>query len=239
MQSMSARCRKGGLGSVLHMTAADYVPPGADLDGLRRAAEVCKGCHLHENATQTVFSKGPVSARLVLVGEQPGDVEDRRGEPFVGPAGKLLDRAVADAGLEPDQTYTTNAVKHFKFKMQAGGKRRIHATPDRIEIDACRPWLVAEFALLDPEVVVALGATAAKALFGPAFRVTKSRGVLLPWPASALHGEDFARDDDGAHHSAFALATIHPSAVLRADDREGAYAGLVGDLKVAAEALSA
>jgi DNA polymerase len=219
------------------MTAAEFVPDGADLDGLRRAAGGCRGCHLYENAIQTVFSKGPVTARLVLVGEQPGDVEDRRGEPFVGPAGKLLDRAIADAGLDPAQTYTTNAVKHFKFK--AGGKRRIHATPDAHEIGACRPWLVAEFALLDPEVVVALGATAAKAMFGPSFRVTKSRGVLLPWPASAAAPEEFARADDGSHAGAFALATIHPSAVLRADDRDGAYAGLVDDLRIAAKALAA
>ena len=185
-----------------------------------------------------MFSKGPVSARLVLVGEQPGDVEDQRGEPFVGPAGKLLDRAVAEAGLDPAHTYTTNAVKHFKFTTGAGGKRRIHATPDAHEIGACRPWLVAEFALLDPEVVVALGATAAKALFGPSFRVTRSRGVLMPWPASAAHAEEFDRGEDDGSESAFALATIHPSAVLRADDREAAYAGLVGDLKVAAQALA-
>src|SRR5439155_2799665 len=142
-------------------------------------------------------------ARLVLVGEQPGDVEDRRGEPFVGPAGQLLDRAVADAGLDPAQTYTTNAVKHFKFTPAAGGKRRIHATPDSHEVGACRPWLVAEFALLQPEVVVALGATAAKALFGPSFRVTKSRGILLPWPASAKDPDDFAQEEDGAASSAF------------------------------------
>jgi uracil-DNA glycosylase len=185
-----------------------------------------------------VFSKGPVSARLVLVGEQPGDVEDRRGEPFVGPAGKLLDRAIADAGLDPDQSYTTNAVKHFKFTAAASGKRRIHATPDAAEIGACRPWLVAEFAVLDPEVVVALGATAAKALFGPSFRVTKSRGVLLPWPASASTPADFVHDDDAAHESAFAVATIHPSAVLRAQNRDEAYAGLVADLAVAARALA-
>jgi DNA polymerase len=221
------------------MTAAEFVPEGVDLDGLRQAAAGCRGCHLYENATQTVFSKGPVGARLVLVGEQPGDVEDRRGEPFVGPAGKLLDRAIADAGLDPAQTYTTNAVKHFKFTAASGGKRRIHATPDTAEIGACRPWLVAEFALLDPEIVVALGATAAKALFGPSFRVTKSRGVLLPWPSSAADPEQFARDDDGVHGSAFALATLHPSAVLRAQDRDGAYAGLVADLAVAAKALVA
>ena len=214
------------------------MPTGADLESLRAAARSCRGCHLHEPATQTVFSKGPVSARLVLVGEQPGDVEDRRGEPFVGPAGKLLDQAVADAGLDPAQTYTTNAVKHFKFTPSANGSRRIHATPDAAEMGACRPWLVAEFGLLDPEVVVALGATAGKALFGPSFRVTRSRGVLMLWPAAAAQPEVFTRSDDGSSGSAFALATIHPSAVLRADDRDGAYAGLVADLTVAARALA-
>jgi uracil-DNA glycosylase len=220
------------------VSAAEFVPEGVGLDALRDAARSCRGCHLYENATQTVFSRGPASARLVLVGEQPGDVEDRRGEPFVGPAGKLLDRAIAEAGLDPDQTYTTNAVKHFKFTPAAGGKRRIHATPDSTEVGACRPWLVAEFAVLDPDVVVALGATAGKALFGPGFRVTKSRGMLLPWPASAAHPEEFARDDDAARDSAYALGTIHPSAVLRANDRDAAYAGLVADLKVAAGALA-
>jgi DNA polymerase len=230
----AARRRRDTLRGV---SAADFVPVGADLDGLRAAAGGCRGCHLHENATQTVFSKGPVSARVVLVGEQPGDVEDRRGEPFVGPAGKLLDRAVADAGLDPAQTYTTNAVKHFKFTPAAGGRRRIHATPDAAEIGACRPWLVAEFALLDPEVVVALGATAGRALFGPSFRVTRSRGVLLPWPGSAAHPEEFVRSEDGARDGALALATLHPSAVLRADDRDAAYDGLVADLRVAARAL--
>ena len=219
------------------MSAADFVPASADLEGLRTAARGCRGCHLYENATQTVFSKGPVSARLVLVGEQPGDVEDQRGEPFVGPAGKLLDRAIADAGLDPAHTYTTNAVKHFKFTPSANGQRRIHATPDSREVAACRPWLVAEFGLLDPEIVVALGATAAKALFGPSFRVTKSRGMLLPWPASAYDAAQFEREDDGARAGAYALATLHPSAVLRADDREAAFDGLVADLRIAAGAL--
>jgi len=219
------------------MSAADFVPAAADLDGLRRAADGCKGCHLYENATQTVFSKGPVTARVVLVGEQPGDVEDRRGEPFVGPAGKLLDRAIEQAGLDPQDTYTTNAVKHFKFTPSANGQRRIHATPDSREVAACRPWLVAEFGLLDPEIVVALGATAAKALFGPSFRVTKSRGMLLPWPASAYDAAQFEREDDGARAGAYALATLHPSAVLRADDREAAFDGLVADLRIAAGAL--
>jgi DNA polymerase len=220
-------------------SAADFVPGGAGLDALREAARSCRGCRLHEGATQTVFGSGPAAARVVLVGEQPGDVEDRRGEPFVGPAGKLLDRAVAEAGLEPSDTYTTNAVKHFKFRMTGPGKRRIHATPDAAEVAACRPWLVAEFGVLEPDVVVALGATAAKALFGPSFRVTRSRGVLMPWPASARDPEEFGHTDEaGARNGAFAVATIHPSAVLRADDRDAAFQGLVADLTVAARSLT-
>jgi uracil-DNA glycosylase len=220
-------------------SAADFVPPGAGLDALREAALGCRGCALHEAATQTVFSKGPASARLVLVGEQPGDVENRRGEPFVGPAGRLLDRALEAAGLDPADSYTTNSVKHFKFRMSDDGKRRIHATPDAYDVGACRPWLVAEFAVLTPDLVVALGATAAKALFGPAFRVTRSRGVLMPWPDSAAVPADFRVDDedDGSRAAAYAMATVHPSAVLRADDRDVAFGGLVADLKLAAGAL--
>jgi uracil-DNA glycosylase family protein len=214
------------------MTAADFVPDGADLAQLREAARGCQGCHLWEGATQTVFSRGRSTARVVMVGEQPGDVEDQRGEPFVGPAGVLLRRAVGDAGLDPEDLYITNAVKHFKFRRQ--GKRRIHQTPDRIEITACRPWLLAEFAQLAPMVVVVLGATAALALLGPSFRVTRQRGVLMPWPESAYHAEDFAQPGGSAH----VLATLHPSAVLRADDRDAAYAGLVADLGVAAGALA-
>jgi uracil-DNA glycosylase family protein len=213
------------------MTAADFVPDGADLDTLRTAARECRGCHLWEDATQTVFSRGSSRARVVMVGEQPGDVEDQRGEPFVGPAGVLLRRAVGDAGIDPEDIYITNAVKHFKFRRQ--GKRRIHQTPDREEIIACRPWLLAEFAQVAPRVVVALGATAAQALLGPSFRVTKQRGMLLPWPESAYHSEDFAQ----AGGSAQVMATLHPSAILRADDRETAYKGLVADLSVAASAL--
>lgn len=221
------------------MSAAEFVPAGAGLEQLKQAAAECRGCDLYENATQTVFSRGPANAPVVFVGEQPGDVEDRRGEPFVGPAGKLLDRAVEAAGLDPSRIYTTNAVKHFKFRMSGPGKRRIHATPDAAEIAACRPWLVAEFAVLDPQVVVALGASAARSLFGPAFRVTKSRGVLMPWPAAAAHPEDFARPDgEDATESAFALATLHPSAILRADDREAAFAGLVSDLEVVVSAIT-
>jgi DNA polymerase len=221
------------------MSAADFVPASATMDKLRKASLRCTGCELYKGTTQTVFSKGPVGARLVFVGEQPGDIEDRRGEPFVGPAGKLLDKAVEEAGLDPAQIYTTNAVKHFKFRSAGEGKRRIHQTPDAHDVAACRPWLVAEFALLAPDVVVALGATAGRALFGPSFRVTRSRGVLMPWPASAADPDAFAHsDDDGDRDAAYALATLHPSAVLRADDRDAAYAGFVADLQVAASALN-
>jgi uracil-DNA glycosylase len=217
--------------------APDFVPTGATLDRLRQAALACTGCPLHLDTTQTVFSRGPATARMVLVGEQPGDVEDRRGEPFVGPAGQLLDRAIEAAGLDPADLYTTNAVKHFKHKATASGQRRIHETPNAADVAACRPWLLAEFAMLAPDVVVALGATAGKAMFGPAFRVTRSRGVLLPWPASAERPADFDHDHEDGDRSAFALATIHPSAVLRADDSEAAFNGLVADLKVAGSAL--
>jgi uracil-DNA glycosylase family protein len=218
--------------------AADFVPLGASLDRLRAAALACTGCQLHEDTTQTVFSKGPAVARMVFIGEQPGDVEDRRGEPFVGPAGQLLDRAVVQAGLDPATIYTTNAVKHFKHKSTATGKRRIHATPEAADVAACRPWLLAEFALLSPDVVVALGATAAKALFGSGFRVTRSRGVLMPWPSCAERPQDFGHEgDDGVREGAFAMATIHPSAVLRADNLDLAFAGLVSDLRLAGSAL--
>jgi DNA polymerase len=222
--------------------AQHFIPPDADdLDALRAAAASCQGCELYQDATQTVFGRGDRHARVVFVGEQPGDMEDRKGLPFVGPAGHLLRRAVDDAGLDPAEIYITNAVKHFRFQLR--GKRRIHQTPDRVHIVACRPWLVAEFAQLHPEVVVVLGATAAKALLGPSFRVTRDRGVLLPWPESAHRPEDFTQVPTdstgriGAAPKAQLLATIHPSAVLRADDREGAYRGLVADLTVAARAL--
>jgi DNA polymerase len=213
--------------------SVSFVPAGADLDTLRLAARTCHGCDLYRDATQTVFGRGSAGARMVFVGEQPGDVEDQRGEPFVGPAGVLLRRAVGELGLDPDDLYITNAVKHFKFR--PAGKRRIHQTPDRTEIVACRPWMLAEFAQLDPRIVVALGATAGQALMGPSFRVTRSRGVLMPWPESAYHPEDFAQ----AGGAAQILATLHPSAILRADDREAAYEGFVKDLRVAAEALGA
>jgi uracil-DNA glycosylase len=217
-------------------TAAPFVPATTDLDKLRAAARTCRGCELYKDTTQTVFGLGPPDARVLMVGEQPGDIEDRRGAPFVGPAGKVLDRALEEAGLDRSLIYLTNAVKHFKHRPAAPGKRRIHQTPDRVEIVACRPWLIAEFAAMRPAGaaalgVVALGATAAKALFGASFRVTKSRGVVLPWPASADRAEDFPPIEG------FAVATIHPSAVLRADNRDEARAGLVADLKVVASAL--
>jgi DNA polymerase len=210
--------------------AQEFVPADArTLDVLKEAAPGCRGCELWEPATQVVFGRGDAHARVVFVGEQPGDVEDKQGLPFVGPAGHLLRKAVDDAGIDPGSVYITNAVKHFRFQLR--GQRRIHQSPDQVHITACRPWLVAEFALLRPEIVVVLGATAAKALLGPSFRVTRSRGVLMPWPASAQRPQDFPVADIRA------LATIHPSAVLRADDRESAYQGLVSDLTVVAKAL--
>jgi DNA polymerase len=223
--------------------AQEFIPPQADtIEQLRAAATGCRGCELHRDATQTVFGRGDESAQVVFVGEQPGDMEDQKGLPFVGPAGRVLRKAVDDAGIDPGRVYITNAVKHFRFELR--GRRRIHQTPDRVHITACRPWLVAEFARLRPEIVVVLGATAAKALLGPAFRVTKQRGELMPWPAAAQHPEDFAQvpvDSDGKvadAPEARLLATIHPSAVLRADNQDVAYDGLVKDLKVAARALA-
>lgn len=210
--------------------AQQWVPAEpTSIDQLKSAAAGCEGCELYADATQTVFGRGAPHASIVFVGEQPGDVEDQHGLPFVGPAGRVLRDAVGDVGIDPADVYITNAVKHFRF--EARGKRRIHQTPGPAHITACRPWLVAEFALLKPKIVVMLGATAGKALLGPSFRVTQSRGRLMPWPASAQHPEDFPVDEVQA------LATIHPSAVLRADDRETAYRSLVDDLKVAAAAV--
>jgi uracil-DNA glycosylase family protein len=202
-------------------TAAPFVPESADLEALRAAAADCRGCPLWEPATQVVFGRGTTDARLVLVGEQPGDVEDQKGLPFVGPAGRLLVQALDEAGVDRSTTYVTNAVKHFKFTPR--GKRRIHATPDTWEMAACRPWLRAELDLVQPELVVLLGATAAKTVYGSSFRVTQSRGTVMDWPTQP---------------GPQALATIHPSAVLRADDRDAALAGLVADLRVAADVLA-
>jgi uracil-DNA glycosylase len=200
----------------------------AGLRALREAAAKCRGCPLHRNTTGTVFGDGDPRARVLIIGEQPGDQEDRRGEPFVGPAGRVLDRALEEAGIDPDRSYVTNAVKHFKFEYASGGrgKRRIHKAPSLREMTACGPWLAAELALLAPEVIVVLGATAGKALFGSSFRVTKQRGELIE---QEVHGR-----------SERLVATIHPSAVLRADDedRDAVREGLVSDLRVAAGALN-
>ncbi len=209
--------------------AQDWVPAGADIDQLRTAARDCRGCELYKDATQTVFSQGDPTARVVLVGEQPGDQEDRQGVPFVGPAGRLLDRGLVDAGIDRSDAYVTNAVKHFRFSRSGPGKRRLHQTPDVAHINACRPWLEAELAILDPEVVVILGAIAGRALLGPSFRVTKQRGTLIPMPSR--DDEDFARK------GGFMVPTVHPSAVLRADDPDTAYAAFLADLRVAAAAL--
>jgi uracil-DNA glycosylase family protein len=159
------------------VSAAEWVPEGSDIDGLRLAAASCHGCELWEPATQVVFSAGNPHAPLVLVGEQPGDQEDRQGIPFVGPAGKILQQALTEAGIEIDQVYVTNAVKHFRFTER--GKRRIHATPQVSHIKACRPWLEAELTLVDPALIVCLGAIAAKSLLGTKFRVTQQRGEVL------------------------------------------------------------
>jgi DNA polymerase len=193
--------------------------PPATLEQLARAAKGCTACPLFERGTQTVFGEGPAGARLLLVGEQPGDAEDLAGRPFVGPAGRLLDRALEAAGIDRGRVYVTNAVKHFKWVPR--GKRRIHSKPNAMEIQACFPWLEAEIAAVRPAVVVALGATAAQALLGRAFRVTKQRGVPL---ASALAGQ--------------VVATVHPSALLRAPDdatRRAETERFIEDLRVAAK----
>jgi DNA polymerase len=196
-------------------------PAAAALEELERlAAEAagCQACDLYRNATQTVFGQGAPDARVLLIGEQPGDQEDRAGEPFVGPAGRILDNAIVEAGLSRDEVYVTNAVKHFKWTPK--GKRRIHQRPSAGEVAACKQWLSAELEAVDPEVVVALGATAGQALFGSRFRVGAARGQILDLDGRAV------------------VATIHPSAVVRVQepaDRDAQYAGLVADLRRAAE----
>jgi uracil-DNA glycosylase len=202
-------------------SAADFLPDRPTLPRLREAANGCRGCHLYEDATQTVFGAGLKRARVMMVGEQPGDREDREGAPFVGPAGRMLDRGLADAGIDRADLYVTNVVKHFKFVQR--GKRRIHQTPVMEEINACRPWLDAELAQVRPEVLVCLGATAAKALLGRSFRVTQSRGQFVDSDLAPL-----------------TTATVHPSSILRArsdEEREEAYREFVADLLVIAERL--
>jgi uracil-DNA glycosylase len=205
-------------------TAAAWVPEHAGIDELRRAAEDCRGCELWTPATPVVFSAGNPRAPLALVGEQPGDVEDRKGIPFVGPAGRLLQDALEEAGVSKEDVYVTNAVKHFRFTER--GKRRIHATPQVTHIKACRPWLEAELTVVDPALIVCLGAVAARSLLGTTFRVTQQRGQVLDITTPI-----------GIRR---VLATVHPSAVLRAtgDDRSTAYAGLVADLRTARTAVA-
>ena len=200
------------------MTAAEYLPARKTLPALRSSAEVCHGCDLWRTATQVVFGAGGTSSDVMFVGEQPGDQEDQQGEPFVGPAGKLLDRALDEVGIDRSAVYVTNAVKHFKW--QPRGKRRIHQKPNWAEITACRPWLEAEIQVVAPRVLVALGATAAQTLLGRQFRVTKQRGEPVDSPL--------------AQH---VFATIHPSAILRADDRDAEFAGFVDDLRRVASLL--
>jgi uracil-DNA glycosylase len=202
--------------------ATPFVPESTSLRALRAAAASCRGCHLYGPATQTVFGEGPRKARVMLVGEMPGDREDREGHPFVGPAGRELDDALADAGIDRDDLYVTNAVKHFKFEER--GKRRIHQTPRRWEVQACMPWLRAELAAVRPRVLVLLGATAGKALLGTGFKLGDARGAPVASDLAPL-----------------VTATAHPSAILRMrdhDERVAARAALREDLRVVAEALA-
>lgn len=207
-----------------------YLPEERNLDALRTAAERCHGCALFEDATQTVFGNGHSDAPIMLVGEQPGDQEDRAGEPFVGPAGRLLARALEDAGIDPGLVYETNAVKHFKFTRK-GGKRRIHQKPGRTEVVACRPWLIAEIDAVRPQVIVCLGATAAQSLLGATFRVSAQRGQELRLPTSA---------DVHMTPEPTVVATVHPSSVLRdrSDRHDEVYKSFVDDLRSAGAALA-
>ncbi|MGY1842359.1 UdgX family uracil-DNA binding protein [Modestobacter sp. SYSU DS0875] len=213
-------------------------PEGVGLAGLREAAAGCRACELWEPATQTVFGEGPETARVVFVGEQPGDQEDRTGEPFVGPAGRLLDKALVEAGIDRRDAYVTNSVKHFRFTPTP--KRRIHQSPGAEHLAACRPWLEAEFAVLQPEVVVCLGAVAAKALISPSFRITREHGHLMPWTPPGAEPVPEADQDEDAPHQTWIIATTHPSAVLRTPDegRQAAYDALVADLELVAAALA-
>ncbi|MFI1205029.1 UdgX family uracil-DNA binding protein [Streptomyces sp. NPDC020883] len=223
----------------LQYDAGPYLPRRGGLPAHRRAAADCRGCPLFRDASQTVFGTGSSSARIMLVGEQPGDQEDRQGKPFVGPAGGLLRKALREVGLDEDRVYFTNAVKHFKFSSATRGKRRIHKPPSLREMAACRPWLTAELRLVTPEVVVALGATAGRALLGPSFRVSKDRGVPIPLVEEGAPGGKTApgKVGKGGGASACVVATLHPAAILRAEDRAAPYAGLVSDLRVAAGTL--
>ena len=205
-------------------------PVMTGLAGLAKEAKGCQRCDLYRNATQTVFGNGARAASMMLVGEQPGDQEDKAGKPFVGPAGRLLDKALTAADIDRERVYLTNAVKHFKFEQR--GKRRIHKTPSRTEVVACQPWLLAEINAIQPDVVVLLGATAAKSLLGSSFRLTAHRGEVLRLPAA-----DATAD---LNVNPQVVATAHPSAVLRGppEDRETAFKSLVADLAFAAGLLA-
>lgn len=195
--------------------AAQYIPLNPTIPRMQNAAKACRGCDLWKNATQTVFGDGPSKARVMFVGEQPGDQEDLQGHPFVGPAGRILDRALNEAGISRDEVYVTNAVKHFKSEPR--GKRRIHKKPSAREVEACKPWLEAEIQAIRPEMVVCLGATAAQSLLGRAFRVMTSRGEIVPFPQGR-----------------FVVATVHPSSILRMRDdasRHAAMRDFVNDLR--------
>ena len=204
--------------SLLDETAAPLVPPRPTLKKLQEAAAGCKACPLWKTGTQTVFGEALVKSEVMFVGEQPGDQEDKAGAPFVGPAGKLLDRAMEEAGIDRSLAYVTNVVKHFKWKAQ--GKRRIHQKPNWSEITACFPWLEAELAVVKPRVLVCLGATAAQALLGRQFRVTQHRGEPVESDLAPV-----------------VIATVHPSSILRSDDREAEFAAFVSDLKTIAAHL--
>lgn len=206
--------------SLKERSALDYFPAELDYRSLKAAAASCQGCDIYKNATQTVFGEGKKGSEVMLVGEVPGDEEDLQGHPFVGPAGRLLDKALIEAGIDRDRTYVTNAVKHFKWKPV--GKRRLHQKPNAQEINACRPWLAAEIEGLKPKIIVCLGATAAQTLLGNDFRVTKMRGQWLEY-------------EDGQK----IIATIHPSAILRTPDdlRDQAYRDFVADLITIAQAM--
>jgi uracil-DNA glycosylase len=204
-------------------SAADFLPERTTLRAMREAVQACRGCELYEDATQAVFGEGPDGARVVMVGEQPGDKEDAAGRPFVGPAGGMLDRAIDDAGLARVEVYIPSVVKHFRFVLR--GKKRIHKKPDMEHIRACTPWLEAELARIGPEAFVLLGATAAQAFLGRSFRVTRQRGTFVESPLAPL-----------------VTATIHPSSILRAqtdEDRRDAFEGFVHDLAMVERALKA
>jgi len=200
--------------------ATPFLPERLSLKALRETAAGCRGCHLWRPPAQTVFGEGRKRSRLMIVGEQPGDQEDRAGRPFVGPAGRELDRALEAAGIARADAYLTNIVKHFKFEER--GRRRIHKTPKRFEVDACRPWLDAELAVVKPEALVLLGSVAAKGVLGPSFKVTQHRGELLDSELAPI-----------------VTATVHPSSILRGppEDRKANREALVADLRVVAEAL--